>query len=85
MSPDNSGKHVSHETVFAHIYAYPRGELRTELIKLLRKSHKTRKPAPAAKDRRGHLQDIQPIAERPKDVGTRVIPGNWGRPYRGGG
>ena len=25
MYPDNSGKHVSHETIYAHIYAYPRG------------------------------------------------------------
>ena len=77
MYPDNSGKHVSHETIYAHIYAYPRGELRTELIKLLRKSHKTRKPRARGKDRRGHLQDITPIAERPKDVETRVIPGHW--------
>ena len=77
MYPDHSGKHVSHETIYAHIYAYPRGELRTELIKLLRKSHKTRKPRARGKDRRGHLQDITPIAERPKDVETRVIPGHW--------
>jgi IS30 family transposase len=77
MYPDHSGKHVSHETIYAHIYAYPRGELRTELIKLLRKSHKTRKPRARGKDRRGQLQDITPIAERPKDVETRVIPGHW--------
>ena len=77
MYPDDSGKHASHETIYAHIYAYPRGELRTELIKLLRKSHKTRKPRARGKDRRGQLQDITPIAERPKDVETRVIPGHW--------
>jgi IS30 family transposase len=77
MYPDDPDKHVSHETIYAHIYAYPRGELRTELIKLLRQSHKTRKPRARGNDRRGQLQDITPIAMRPKDVESRVIPGHW--------
>ena len=77
MYPDDPEKHVSHETIYAHIYAYPRGGLRTELIKRLRKSHKTRKPRARGQDRRGQLQDITSIAERPKDVETRVIPGHW--------
>ena len=38
MHPDDHDKHVSHETIYAHIYAYPRGGLRIELIKLLRLS-----------------------------------------------
>ncbi len=42
----------NHETIYAHIYAYPRGGLHSELIKLLRKSHKTRKPRVRGKDRR---------------------------------
>lgn|SRR5208282_3367724 len=77
MHPDDHDKHVSHETIYAHIYAYPRGGLRSELIKLLRKSHKTRKPRVRGKDRRGQLQEITPIAMRPKDIETRVVPGHW--------
>jgi IS30 family transposase len=77
MYPDDPDKHVSHETIYAHIYAYPRGGLRTDLIKLLRKSRKTRKPRARGKDRRGQLQDITPIAERPQHVETRVVPGHW--------
>jgi IS30 family transposase len=77
MHPDTADMQVSHETIYAHIYAHPRGELRTELIKLLRKSRKTRKPRARGKDRRGQLQDITPIAQRPKDVETRAVPGHW--------
>jgi len=77
MYPDDPDKHVSHETIYAHIYAYPRGGLRTDLIKLLRKSHKMRKSRARGTDRRGQLQDITPIAERPQHVETRVVPGHW--------
>ena len=77
LYPDDPRMHVSHETIYAHIYAYPRGGLRTELIKLLRKHRKKRMPRARGKDRRGQLQDIIPIAERPKEVETRVIPGHW--------
>ena len=77
MCPNDPEMHVSHETIYAHIYAHPRGGLRTELIKLLRKHRKKRMPRARGKDRRGQLHDITPIAERPKDVETRAIPGHW--------
>src|SRR6516165_10813460 len=77
MYANDPKKRVSHETIYAHIYAYPRGGLRTELIKLLRQSHKTRRPRARGQDRRGQLQDITPIAERPKEVETRAVPGHW--------
>src|SRR5215468_5389525 len=51
--------------------------LRTELIKLLRQSRKTRRPRARGQDRRGQLQDITPIAERPKEVEMRAVPGHW--------
>ena len=35
---------ISHESIYSAIYAMPRGELRSEVIGLLRKSHKTRRP-----------------------------------------
>jgi IS30 family transposase len=35
-------------------------------------------PPPArGQHRRGQLQDITPIAERPKEVETRAVPGHW--------
>lgn len=77
MHPDDPTRHVSHETIYAHIYAYPRGKLRTDLIALLRKNHKTRKPRARGKDRRGKIQNMTLIAERPKEVESRAVPGHW--------
>lgn len=34
--PDNPERHVSHETIYLTIYAYPRGELKRQLIGYLR-------------------------------------------------
>jgi len=77
MHPNNPEQRVSHETIYAHIYAYPRGKLRTELIALLRKSHKTRKPRARGEDRRGKIKNMTNIAARPKEVDDRAIPGHW--------
>jgi len=68
---------VSHETIYASIYALPRAELRTALIKALRQSHKTRKPRARGRDRRGQIPDLRPISERPQEVQDRLIPGHW--------
>lgn len=77
MHPDDPEQRVSHETIYAHIYATPRGELRTDLIAHLRQSRKKRRPRARGKDRRGQLQDFTPIAQRPPDVETRAVPGHW--------
>jgi IS30 family transposase len=77
MPPDDPENTVSHETIYAMVYAYPRGELRTALIKSLRQSYKTRKPRARGVDRRGQLQDITEISHRPMDVEDRKIPGHW--------
>ena len=43
---------ISHESIYSAIYAMPRGELRSEVIGLLRKSHKPRRPRARGDDRR---------------------------------
>ena len=45
--------HVSHETIYQMIYVLPRGEIRRELISLLRQGKKLRRPRGQGKDRRG--------------------------------
>ncbi len=77
MLGKDSDYYVSHETIYASIYALPRAELRTELIKALRQSHKTRRPRARGKDRRGQIPDLRPISERPQEVQDRLIPGHW--------
>lgn len=58
---------MSHETIYATIYATPRGELRKDLIRCLRQGE----------DRRGRLPDMVSIHERPPEVEGRLVPGHW--------
>ena len=51
MHPDNPALHASHESIYTAIYAYPRGELRRQLIALLRQGRSTRRPRAEGADR----------------------------------
>ena len=77
MHPQDSAQRVSHETIYAYIYAQPRGELRRVLIDALRQRHKTRLARSRGADRRGCLSDMVSIHERPEEVVGRQIPGHW--------
>jgi transposase, IS30 family len=77
MNPDDPDECVSHETIYAAIYAQPRGILRAELIRHLRQSRKTRRPRSRGKDRRGTWPDMTSIHERPAEARTRKVPGHW--------
>ena len=56
---------LSHETIYCAIYAMPRGALRTELVKALRKSHAGRLPRARGSSRFTGIQGMTPIALRP--------------------
>jgi IS30 family transposase len=73
----NSPCTVSHETIYAAIYAMPRSTLRTELVKLLRHSHAGRLPRARGSARFTGLQHMTPIALRPPEVAARIVPGHW--------
>ena len=68
---------VSHETIYCAIYAMPRGTLRSELVSLLRKSHKTRLPRARGSARAGGLPNMTSIHLRPPEVAARIVPGHW--------
>lgn len=68
---------VSHETIYCAIYAMPRGTLRTELVELLRQSHKTRLPRTRGAARKGRLPNMKSIHLRPPEVAARIVPGHW--------
>ena len=55
---------VSHETIYCAIYAMLRGTLRSELVSLLRKSHKTRLPRARGSARAGGLPNMTSIRHR---------------------
>ena len=68
---------VSHETIYRAIYVIARGELRKELIGFLRQAHKTRGARGRGTNRQGRLPDMVSIHDRPEDVLTRLLPGDW--------
>lgn len=77
MHPEEASALVSHETIYAYIYAQPRGELRNLLIGALRQAHKTRLPRSRGRDRRGRLRNMVSIHERPIEVRGRQVAGHW--------
>jgi transposase, IS30 family len=68
---------LCHETIYAAIYAQPRGELRTELVKALRKSRAGRLPRARGKGRCHAIQEAVSISLRPPQVAARIVPGHW--------
>jgi len=75
MIGKSSDYYISHETIYASIYALPRGELRKEIIAALRQSRKKRGPR---KHRTGsQIPDLRPISQRPQEVQDRQMPGHW--------
>jgi IS30 family transposase len=73
MWPEDSERHVSHETIYAH----PKGELRKTLLACLRQGRSTRRPRSAGQDRRGQIPEMVRIHVRPPEVDDRLMPGHW--------
>lgn len=73
-----SERTVSHETIYATIYAHPRGELQELMIAELRQRkrqrglrRRTKAGGPVS------VPETQRIAQRPAEVGLREVPGHW--------
>lgn len=73
-----SERTVSHETIYATIYAQPRGELQELMIAELRQRkrqrgvrRRTKAGGPVS------VPEAQRISQRPAEVGLREVPGHW--------
>lgn len=79
LYPAQPDMHVSHETIYAHIYAYPRGEYRRLLTQALRRSKSKRGPRGSKESNYSSLKIApeQLIANRPAEVNSREIAGHW--------
>ena len=75
--PDDMGKQLSTETIYAGLYVLPRSTLRSELLAALRQARKARRPRARGTDRRGQIPNMTSMAERPAEVATRTVPGHW--------
>jgi IS30 family transposase len=77
MSPRLEPVRLSREAIYQAIYAMPRGELRTEVVALLRHGHTKRRPRARGHDRRGQIPNMISIHERPAEIEERLVPGHW--------
>lgn len=75
--PGDTTMRISHETIYQHLYCLPKGELKKELMRGLRRERKRRLSRTALHYRRQRIQDLVSISERPKAVRDRIIPGHW--------
>ena len=75
--PDDPEMRVSHETIYQSLYVQGRGALRRDLTTRLRTGRALRKPRRTPGERRGRIQDMVTVAERPPEVEDRSVPGHW--------
>ena len=81
MHPDTPAARVSHETIYAMIYAQPRGGLKAAMIEALRQGKPRRGAGRGIGRKPGGGSAIVPeslkIIHRPDEVEARLIPGHW--------
>ena len=76
--PDNKEMRISHETIYAYIYAMPKSGLRAELIANLRRKHPRRyKHGRDPNKQKARISDMVSIHDRPEDIEGRQIIGHW--------
>jgi IS30 family transposase len=75
--PRDMAMRISPETIYAHLYILPRGELKKELLACLRQNRKRRHKHSRVAQNERKLEDMLSIEERPKEVEDRIIPGHW--------
>jgi transposase, IS30 family len=75
--PSNAHMQISHESIYTYIYLLGRGELRKELIEGLRQRKKSRYKRKGIYDKRGRIEGMISIEERPIEVNNRSVAGHW--------
>lgn len=75
--PDDLSMRISHESTYQYLYCLPKGELKKELMRGLRRNRKRRLSRFALHSRRAGITDIISISERPAETADRTVPGHW--------
>ena len=74
--PDDPTMRISHEAIYTNLYVLPRGALKRDLARYLRRRHRFRRPHKVRLSSRP-IQDLVSIDERPTEVADRTVPGHW--------
>jgi IS30 family transposase len=74
---NNLDMRISYESIYQYLYCLPKGELKKELMRGLRRERKQRLSRFALHSRRSGITDIISISERPAETADRTIPGHW--------
>jgi len=76
--PDDPSMRVSHETIYKTLFVQARGALRKELAACLRSGRAQRRPRLRGEQaKRGRIQNMVMLSERPPEVEDRAVPGHW--------
>ena len=78
-NPDDLSARVSHESIYAAIYAHPKGALREGMIAALRQEKPARGRVRRTAAGRGGLRipEGSGIKHRPEEIALRLLPGHW--------
>jgi IS30 family transposase len=77
MKPDNPIARVSHETIYAAIYAQPRGGLKAAMIEALRQAKPARGLKRTTLAGSAMVPESLRIIHRPEEIEARLVPGHW--------
>ena len=77
MKPDDPSARVSHETIYAAIYAQPRGGLKAAMIEALRQAKPVRGRRRTTLSGSGMIPESLRIINRPEEIEARLVPGHW--------
>ena len=68
---------LSHEAIYNALYAMPRGQLRAQVLTLLRRRRLHRKSRASDRPQSSFHDPITLIDHRPDEVQLRLVPGHW--------
>ena len=85
MYPDDPDRRISHEAIYAAIYAYPRGSLKQGMIDCLRQRKPVRGQRRTTLTKGQTIPEAMRIVHRPEEIEQRLLPGHWEGDFIKGG
>lgn len=77
MHPDDTSKWISHESIYAAIYAHPRGALKQGMVEALRQGKERRGLRRTTLAKGQTIPEAMRIVHRQEEIEQRLLPGHW--------